>query len=1239
MPADPTNRSAHRLRLRAARRQLQGTPAFAALELLEARQLMADTSFPVILQWFEGSYDTIEERAADIFAAGYGSIYTPPPGRADQGGFSVGYDQYDRFDLGSPGNPTIYGTETGFKQTVDLVHRLGADYYIDYIINHNGYSSLSSTDGNGHSFYNAGGYPGMVLTLPSAIDGDFNSAFEWGDVNGRLAGLLDIDHATNHQFIRNPVPGFANNIRAGTQEAYGRIANIPDENNRRFYPDRNLQPIIVFDPVTGQGGIQIFPYNNGNPTAGDPTSENATGYLMRNAQWLVQYVGIDGFRIDAAKHIEGFAMDFFDRAVYRSSFRTLLNGQQKHIFSFSEVYDGNQNYLQTFVKKNINVNDPGRIGGNRDVLDFPLFFALRDNLTGNGFENDWRDVRNATFDLHDDGFHNGSQGVMFTVSHDEGQPFLGNVANAYMLMHPGNAVVYFNGKEFGDNRNFPKDGRGDALGGVFGDAIPELVQIRNSHGRGNYIERWVEKEIFAYEREASSVVLLSNRLDSGFDSRTIEVNFAPGTKLIELTGNAGSSTTDPFNDIPEVVEVFSENGVNKINVRFLRNSSNGQFHGNGYLIYGLPAPQSNSAGLQLTNVSQVLEGEFPTQGGGGSINYQNGTKRLEDIHVITSDTFQAKLKTVRVNLLGSIRDVFADGDNALIKIDAGRDVNGNGFVDYTTPGAQSYGFDEFFTKKSPLYNNPNADGEFIQTINAAALSEGQHFIEVKAFRHRSDGGPAIFDTWKKTIYVDRLKPNSSIVSFNPFVPQFQENRQLVVRSTDLTADSVHVLWDLPAALIDAQVISMANGGNRLNQTDRDLFTQSRLGVSHGNHVATVVTFEPTGNVNVQRNAGMFTSTIFGGGLGDLTFDGQFNVADVEMFGVIHHSGNQQFNPAADFTGDGLVNDADLAAFGQKLNDVNADPATLDAFERIANPPRVTQVVVSSTTWSPEFLAFISAAGAPSGFAVPVGASQVTTLPWVGIDQIKVRFSEPVAVGAGNLAMLGVNVPGASTATFNYDAGTFTATWTLAAPLSGDRWMIDLSDLVADALGDRLDGEWTNPPLGADAFPSGNGAEGGAFQFQFNVLPGDVSGSNTVLGDDVIAVRNAQFRSTATPGYLAALDLDGSGTVLGNDVIAVRNRQFTSLPESGAGLLAASSRETTAAVLSVDPAPSSPALTASPLSASARALLASAAAKPARHDALHAAPLVPRPFLGAFERSIWATLGPLPLRWERGIKPR
>ncbi|HUT00816.1 MAG TPA: hypothetical protein VM031_00055, partial [Phycisphaerae bacterium] len=449
---------------------------FVALLLAAAGARAEDTSPPPVLQWFESSYETIEARTADLFLAGYGAVWLPPPGRADLSDFSVGYDVYDRFDLGRPGRGTLYGTETGLVAVGGAFHRAGLDLHVDAIINHNGFSDLSTP-----GFVEAGGYPGLAITLPYDVDGDFNGAYDYGDLRGRLAGLVDIDHGKNYPYIRHPVdPGDSRNLPlAGTvPDAAGRLANVPTADNRRFYPDRDLEPIMVYDPATGEGDIPIYPFNPADPAAGDPTEENGTGYLMRYLQWMVQSVGVDGFRIDAAKHVEGFAFDYFDRAVYRQSTRPMLDGSTRHVFSYSEVYDGNRDYLQGFVRKTIDPGQPGVIGGNRDVLDFPLHFALRDNLTGNGFANDWHNVRGASMDFHDDELHNGSQGVMFVQSHDEYPPELSNVAHAYVLMHPGNAVVYFNGRQFGEERDFPKLGRGDAIGGVYGDYIRRLVEIR-----------------------------------------------------------------------------------------------------------------------------------------------------------------------------------------------------------------------------------------------------------------------------------------------------------------------------------------------------------------------------------------------------------------------------------------------------------------------------------------------------------------------------------------------------------------------------------------------------------------------------------------------------------------------------------------------------------------------------------------------------------------------------------------
>ena len=100
--------------------------------------------------------------------------------------------------------------------------------------------------------------------------------------------------------------------------------------------------------------------------------------------------------------------------------------------------------------------------------------------------------------------------MTFIQNHDVFKPFaLEHVAQAYTLMMPGNTVVYFNGREFGNNRDFPKPGRGDALSVGRGSLLTRLVEARNTHGRGNYAERWDGTDgLFAFERRGSALVLL-----------------------------------------------------------------------------------------------------------------------------------------------------------------------------------------------------------------------------------------------------------------------------------------------------------------------------------------------------------------------------------------------------------------------------------------------------------------------------------------------------------------------------------------------------------------------------------------------------------------------------------------------------------------------------------------------------------------------------------------------------------
>ena len=60
-------------------------PAIAVALIRAQPAPAADNSAPAILQAFETTYASLETRLPDIFAAGFGVVQTPPPGRADQG--------------------------------------------------------------------------------------------------------------------------------------------------------------------------------------------------------------------------------------------------------------------------------------------------------------------------------------------------------------------------------------------------------------------------------------------------------------------------------------------------------------------------------------------------------------------------------------------------------------------------------------------------------------------------------------------------------------------------------------------------------------------------------------------------------------------------------------------------------------------------------------------------------------------------------------------------------------------------------------------------------------------------------------------------------------------------------------------------------------------------------------------------------------------------------------------------
>ena len=140
-------------------------------------------------------------------------------------------------------------------------------------------------------------YPGLAITLPNDIDGDFHSAFAGGDIQERLAGLIDIAHENNYQFIRSPVtPGDARNIRVGMTPSFGRLANVPDPANRRFI-SRSVTTRFSALIRTNQRAAFAYSFNIENPAAGNPSLRTRWDTSCATRSGWCRLIGVDGLRI------------------------------------------------------------------------------------------------------------------------------------------------------------------------------------------------------------------------------------------------------------------------------------------------------------------------------------------------------------------------------------------------------------------------------------------------------------------------------------------------------------------------------------------------------------------------------------------------------------------------------------------------------------------------------------------------------------------------------------------------------------------------------------------------------------------------------------------------------------------------------------------------------------------------------------------------------------------------------
>jgi hypothetical protein len=145
---------------------------------------------------------------------------------------------------------------------------------------------------------------------------------------------------------------------------------------------------------------------------------------------------------------------------------------------------------------------------------------------------------------------------------------------------------------------------------------------------------------------------------------------------------------------------------------------------------------------------------------------------------------------------------------------------------------------------------------------------------------------------------------------------------------------------------------------------------------------------------------------------------------------------------------------------------------------------------------------------PYSFQQIVSAGkQLHSIFTAGVNKIEVQFDEPVAIDGSDFVLTGSAGPIAHSS-FVYTPASRIGTWTYAAPLGADKYVLTQVGSVTDAVGKALDGDWdrpANPNLfltsptssgpdwtgkPAQVFTPGNGTPGGDFRLHFAYLPRD-----------------------------------------------------------------------------------------------------------------------------------------------------
>ncbi|HLZ52880.1 MAG TPA: alpha-amylase family glycosyl hydrolase [Verrucomicrobiae bacterium] len=519
-------------------RRAVGAAWLAGLSALAVHQVRGEG----MLELFQTPWSEINQKMPEIAEAGYASLWLPNPAKGNSGAYSVGYDQFDPFDLGSTNQQgtiaTMYGTEDQLIQMVQTAHRFGIRVYFDNIMNHRS-STVPGYPGSGTP---TNYYPGL---LPQdfhlqVVAGGYKNWPSIGDPYWCTTSVVEDQPLLGLSDLAQE-PG-TNNLNFGPS-----VGNTTNKLSFIRFPGRSDLYMDTNGPLLGAGSGTGWPsppngygpVNGWRPFDGhgQPVPEDVSTYLCRAVAWTLYTTKCDGFRLDAVKHVPA---NFFGNETGQTddpSFGGYIGAVQAmydyvHGYGSNDVGNG---YIETDGNRNSTFDtekprndamlfgeyEPSALVAGEDFNDylqsgmrlcnFPLFSQFNNAINNYGgspglFGMDGRDYIPPGGNCDSNGNFSGAQAVNMPQTQDNGTccPANETLENSYFFTHEGLPMVYSDGYNHNlaslTNGSTPIVSYANYLGEFGDNSMPDTMYTHNQLSRGGTRSRWSDQNIIAFER-------------------------------------------------------------------------------------------------------------------------------------------------------------------------------------------------------------------------------------------------------------------------------------------------------------------------------------------------------------------------------------------------------------------------------------------------------------------------------------------------------------------------------------------------------------------------------------------------------------------------------------------------------------------------------------------------------------------------------------------------------------------